>query len=149
MGTIKSLFSACRSVDIKKTAESAVVGTSLFLINYNKSQLYEESVRADGKRLELYGSILYAINKNRRNKAPGLMHPDLYDTGAFYRGFFVKVQDFTYEIDSRDSKSNKLKNKYGNTIFGLTSESKAEYTKKEFFQTLKRIIESRTGLRFS
>lgn len=149
MGTIKNLATACKKMPIRQTVERAVLGTSLFLINYNKQQLFEDSLGADGQRLNLYRSIPYALWKNKRNKAPGFMHPDLYDTGAFYKGFFAEVKDFSFEIDSKDKKSNTLKNKYGDTIFGLTEASKAEYTRKEFFNTLKRIIESRTGLKFS
>lgn len=149
MGTIKSLATALKAIPIRQIVERAIVGNTIPLIEYNKQQLYQDSVRADGQRLAPYNSITYALWKNKRNKAPGLMHPDLYDTGAFYKGFFATVKNGKFEIDSKDRKSNMLKEKYGDSIFGLTEENKAKYAREGFFKTLKRIIESRTGLRFS
>ena len=50
----------------------------------------------------------------------------LLDTGAFYAGIFAKVEGEELVIDSTDGKSGDLKEKYGDDIFGLLNEEKAE-----------------------
>ena len=50
----------------------------------------------------------------------------LLDTGAFYAGIFAKVEGEELVIDSTDGKSGDLKEKYGDDIFGLLKEEKAE-----------------------
>lgn len=50
----------------------------------------------------------------------------LLDTGAFYAGIFANVEGDEILIDSTDSKSTKLKRKYGEDIFGLLPEEVAE-----------------------
>jgi len=55
-------------------------------------------------------------------------HVTLQDTGAFYRGQYVKFAVDHFELTSRDRKRNKLVRKYhgnrGGDIFGLAPESK-------------------------
>lgn len=149
MGTIRALYNKCKALDIKKAAEEAVIKSGSALIDYNKRQLYDKSELASGERLAPYNSILYAIDKERMNPAPGFMNPDLYLTGAFQKGFNLTVKDYSFEVDSSDSKSDKLKKQYGDNIFGLSPTSKEEYIPNEFFQALKNIIEDKTGLTFS
>ena len=43
----------------------------------------------------------------------------LKDTGAFYNGIYADPQGDKMFIDSRDSKSNALQEKYGDTVLGL------------------------------
>lgn len=149
MGTIKNLYDACSALDFKKTVEEAVINSGSALIDYNRRQLYERSEKASGENLDPYNSVLYALYKESLNPKPGLMHPDLYLTGAFHRAFTLIVKDYTYEVDSTDSKSTDLKAKYGDDIFGLSPDSKTEYTSSELFQALKQLIEDRTGLKFT
>lgn len=63
--------------------------------------------------------------KKEKGRDPDIV--TLYDTGAFYRDMFVDVGSDVIEIDSMDSKSDELKEKYGERIFGLTKSSKEEY----------------------
>ena len=51
------------------------------------------------------------------NNNPNIVN--LYDTGAFYAGFYVNVTSNEIIIDSTDSKTEDLKDKYQETIFGL------------------------------
>lgn len=148
MGTIKNLCDACKALDFKKSVEDAVTNSGSALIDYNRRQLYERSEKADGENLAPYNSILYALYKESLNPKPGLMHPDLYLTGGFQRAFTLVVKDYKYEVDSTDSKSDMLKDKYGENIFGLSPTSKESYVPGELFEALKQIFEERTGLKF-
>lgn len=149
MGTISDLYKAVRPMSLVDVVERSFRGNELVLINYNQMQLYEKSVLATGANLALYRNQFYALDKSNRNPKPGFMHPDLYDTGDFYKGFYLTVTAQEYEIDSKDSKSGRLKQKYGDTIFGLTDQNKALFASNEFFNTFSRIIQSQTGLVFS
>lgn len=149
MGTIADLYRRCAPVNLEQVAEESIRENASVVVSYNQKQLYETSIRADGENLLLYNSIIYALDKNRRNPEPGIMHPDLFDTGDFYRAMFLTVEGGEFEIDSRDWKSSHLKDKYGDTIFGLTSEHKAEFAQDALFKSIKKTIESLTGLKFT
>ena len=47
----------------------------------------------------------------------------LFDTGAFHEGIFSEVQGDEIIIDSKDPKSDGLKERYGERIFGIGSEA--------------------------
>lgn len=102
------------------------------IIFLNQYRLFNESEDTDGEPLEFYRSVAYSILKNQRNPSPGFGRPDLYDTGSFYRDFNLTVTDDEFEVDSNDEKSEMLKDKYGDKIFGL-SESDMETFSGEFF----------------
>jgi hypothetical protein len=44
----------------------------------------------------------------------------LKDTGRFYEEMTIYFDDDSFDIDSEDWKASKLKDKYGEKIFGLT-----------------------------
>lgn len=49
----------------------------------------------------------------------------LYDTGDFYRGIKLDLASDSFTLDSSDSKTDDLVDKYGD-VFGLTNEHKQE-----------------------
>ena len=83
------------------------------------------------------------------NPLPGFLHPDLYLTGAFFRGFVVNAgYTGTFIITSTDEKADDLERRYGKEIFGLTKEDKSIYAKGVFYDALKTYLAERTGFRF-
>lgn len=119
------------------------------IIDLNQKQLYNSSEDSLGKKLSLYSSPLYALEKEELNPKPGFFHPDLYYHGDFYFGFKVTV-GFTgiFTIESTDSKAPKLEQQYGKQIFGLTPYNKAYYATGAFYEALKARITQQTGLKF-
>lgn len=71
----------------------------------------------------------------------------LFDTGNFYRGFFIKAKQFPIEIDSTDSKTNKLVVNFGLDIFGLTKANLEDFSRSYVLPTLQEKIRSFLGLR--
>lgn len=116
------------------------------LIALNQRQLFAQSVDSNNIPLRFYNSNFYAFEKEKRNPLPGFGRPDLYDTGAFYRAFVVRVNSNFYTIASTDKKTNLLTEKYGKDIFGLTEESKKEFVEGSLYTGIKRYVESITGL---
>jgi len=101
-----------KSVDLVEASLEAVRENEGALIEMNHEQL-ENSIDRDGEPLGEYASIEYANKKGR-------IDVDLKLTGAFYRGFNVKADEFPIMFDSSDSKTEDLKQKYGEEIFGTT-----------------------------
>lgn len=68
----------------------------------------------------------------------------LYDQGDFYRGFNLEESTFPFFITSSDSKTAKLMERYGASIFGLDKKSKKElnrfYIQKEFLKYIRKFL---------
>lgn len=97
------------------------------ILSLNKKQLYEEGEGSDKKKLMSYRNPFYADMKAELRG--GLELTDLFLTGEFQRNFYIISDNQKYEISSTDSKTNKLVNKYGQRIFGLTENNKVEAQK--------------------
>lgn len=114
----------------------------------NKDQLYTKGQKSDGSFLRGYANGEYAQYKNFLNSLPGLGQPDLFETGAFYNGFFVKVESRSITFGSTDQKSAALEQKYGKEIFGLTEENKKIYQMTFIRPEIQKYITKVTGLQF-
>lgn len=148
MGTIKKIQTQVRRLDLRSQMPVLIEQTANEIEELNKAQLYQRGEDSTGTKLDPYRSTIYGEFKHRMNPSPGLGTPDLFLTGAFYRGFFVRVTPTTFGVDSRDSKSSDLKRKYGETIFGLTRASKRDYIQIALWQAVKNYVTSTSGLRF-
>jgi hypothetical protein len=82
------------------------------IVDYNTEQLMGGQ-DSKGENLPNYspGSVA------RFGKPPGPIK--LFDSGDFHNGFFVRKQADKIIFDSRDEKTDMLKNEYGADIFGL------------------------------
>jgi hypothetical protein len=150
MATIWDLKQGLAKVKLQSAIPKIIENTGKEIIQLNTiEQLYKNSIDSFGRKLTLYSSPLYAIDKSRLNPLPGLFHPDLYFTGDFYRGFYVTA-GYTgiYTIDSSDSKTGKLEAKYGKEIFGLTEQNTERYATGTFYDALQEYITGKTGLIF-
>ena len=124
--------------ELKIIAEIAVQEHSNIIIDMNTETLMH-GLDADGEKLTPeYRSDEYAAEKNRMNPLPGEGTPDLFLEGNFHSGFYVKPEKMGWSIDSKDSKRDKLANKYGDDIFGNTKEDEKEinedYIKPEMIE---------------
>jgi hypothetical protein len=120
---IKRLEDAHKDQD--KELERTIKINSKVILDLNKQQLFE-GVDSTGKSLGQYKSKWYAKLKRMLNPN-GVV--DLYLTGKFYAGFYLKKIGFPIQIDSKDKKRNKLVDDYGGKIFGLNKESKELFAK--------------------
>ncbi len=65
----------------------------------------------------------------------------LFDTGAFHEGIFSEVQGDEISIDSKDPKSEGLKERYGEHIFGIGKEATENLQKLSVHRILKAVRE--------
>lgn len=103
-----------------KFIDQLVVRNEKFITDLNKQQLFAGET-ADGGSTGEYASKSYAKFKSQLNPNNVV---DLFVTGNFYDGFFVRIIKDGFEIDSKDNKRATLVSKYGKDIFGLNTESK-------------------------
>lgn len=146
--SFKQLTAGGFLVNANAEVKSAIEKASDWAIELNKDQL-EMGLRSDGSKVEpFYLSDSYARKKNQRNNRPGFGVPDLKNTGNFYAGFYAVVKNNDLQIKSSDEKSQKLQDKYGKNIFGLTKDSKNIYLQVVREEVIK-VVERKTGLKAS
>lgn len=93
------------------------------LIPLNIDQLYEGGIDSKGKSLGEYSPFTISVKKKKGQRTD---HVTLRDTGEFYEAFFAETESWPVNIDSKDSKTEELKDRYGADIFGLTPQSTDE-----------------------
>lgn len=86
-----------------------------------EDQLFERGIDGTGQPLQPYAPFTIAV-KRAEGRDPNIV--TLFDTGDFYRGFDLLFTDqFSVGVFSRDDKTPKLVQKYGNEIFTFTIEN--------------------------
>ena len=99
--------------------ESIVYQNKEQIIDLNReNQLFEMGIDSNGKSLLQYREATISIKILKKQP---IDRTTLFDTGEFYKGFFIKfnTSNYTLEIWSSDKKTTKLIEKYGKDIFGL------------------------------
>lgn len=79
-----------------------------------------------GELLDEYASDAYAQFKQAIGSQAPLGIPDLILEGDFTEGFILKGDGMEFFITSTDEKKDRLRDKYGEDIFGLAEESLEE-----------------------
>ncbi len=144
MGTIKSLYDRVNSLDIEQVSVNAIEETKDTIEELNQEQMYSGE-NADGGDIKPFYTPLTQFLKQRKGQPYDRV--TLLDTGEFYAGIRVEVVGDTVVTDSTDSKSQKLKAKYGESIFGLNREKKGIYVENSLRPAFSRNIEMVTGLK--
>lgn len=122
--TPREMLERFQSLDVDRAIKMTLGLTSKIIIEKNQDQMLN-GFRAD----DSYILPEYTPYTREKKEEKG-WDPDkvtLYDTGDFYNAMFADVSYFDIEIDSTDSKTEDLIEKYGEKIFGLSDESKEEY----------------------
>jgi len=145
-GTIKGLLERVEQLNLEKEVPEIVRATSGTLISLNQKQLFNQGVNADGEVIGTYSFLTEVISKGRKKQGT---HYTLYDKGGFFKGFKIKVDTSKITFDSSDYKTSLLEDRLGNTIFGLTKESKFTYIRGAFSSRIKSYIEKTTGLKMT
>lgn len=92
-------------------------------IDANTGQLMAGKDNNDNPIEPPYASALYAAFKLTLNPA-GVV--DLKLTGDFHESFVLRTNQFPLLIGATDPKTEDLRNKYGDDIFGITEQGLAE-----------------------
>ena len=140
--TLAALYRRLSSIDLIDEVAQAMGETSDIAVQLNRDQMYA-GIRSDGSEITPKYTPLTKFLKSKEGRP--FDRVTLNDTGSFYRLTFLRIVDNSYELDSRDDKTNKLKTKYGDKIFGLTTDSKVQWLPSVQSVTV-RSIANKTGL---
>lgn len=112
MTTASQILAKLEKIDVLLSAQVAMEETASDATKAQRDQLYQ-GLKSDGNLLPDY-SIRSIV---QYNKPAGPIK--LYDTGDFYRGILIDVRGDLFVMESADSKSSMLQNRYGSEILGL------------------------------
>jgi len=146
--TIEGLLNKVKTVNLRAELPAIIKRNAADAILLNQLQLFQFGTNSQGIKLKEYKNKYYAKKKNAKNPQPGLGTPDLADKRDFYNGFFLDVKVKTFRIDSKDSKSSKLKKDYGADIFGLSVDNTRTFALDNILPAVQRYITTKTGLQF-
>jgi len=96
-------------------------------------QLLNKGIDGKGEFLGYYSPYTIALKKL---KGEVYTHTTLLDEGDLYEGMYITARDGKYFIDSSDSKTEMLKDKYGESIMILTDENNRIVNDKEILPRL-------------
>lgn len=148
MGSIKRLYDRVQTLDVNNVAFDSLDSTSDEIARLNTEQLFEGK-NANGEQVGTYRSELYAEQKNRMNPKPGFGNVDLRLTGDFYQRITTNVTGDSVITESTDSKAARLKEKYGDEIYGLNTIFRARFKRETLSPVFRRNITDITGLKFA
>jgi len=109
-----------------------------------QDQLFKEGIDENGRIIGLYSIATESINPSKKAGTPFT----LFDSGDFYRSFFIAVSKSDITIDADPIKTDggvteNLFTKYGEGIIGLTDENKSKLSAvvmEKFNRELQRIL---------
>ena len=93
------------------------------MVEMEQKRMYEGFLSTGEATTPYYTPFTVAM-KNLKNQPTDRV--TLKDTGDFYNAMFVEVIGDIVVFDSKDYKSEDLKEKYGDYIFGLTEENRTD-----------------------
>lgn len=144
--TLHEIQRRLKGFDLLAELQEAVIETSSDIITLNQGQM-SLGKRADGSEITPSYSDLTIMLKDEKGQESRWV--TLRDKGSFWGDMFVDVNANSYSLSSADEKTEKLRKKYGDKIFGLTKESKSEEYIPYYLQpALQARITKRLGFKF-
>lgn len=139
MGSITRLRNNVAKIDFDLVISESVLETQKPLVFLQQEQLIK-GLRSTGKKIGKYKNKKYASLKYKQSRRAGFGYIDEFLSGSFYSEIYVKVKKKSIELTSADSKTKKIIARDGEDIFGLTRESRDEYSKVDILpRALKKI----------
>lgn len=142
------LDTAFKSIDkvtkeLTKVAQESVKKNEGIITALNTANLYSGK-DANNKSLDAIGGAYKPITVEiKKEKGQPYNRTTLRDTGDFYEGFFVDVKKDIWQVESEDSKRDKLVERYGKDIFGNTEKDETIINKQYILpDLLEHIIEN-------
>jgi hypothetical protein len=125
--TIDRLLNNARALNLASIVQDSVEAQKGKLIQLQRLQMLT-GYKSDGKRIGKYRNDRYAVEKAIENPLAGLGWVDLKLEGYFQADVFVEVRESQELIfGSVNEKTPKLVEKYGDDIFGLKQDNRADF----------------------
>ena len=145
MATIDQIIKRTKKLNFKKILRESFEDTQSQLNQAQRDQMIH-GINAEGERIGRYKDPNYARKKYAMNQKAGLGNVDLKFTGQFQSEVFTDIRDSSIVFSSSDNepvntgdgsigKTDKLVEKYGGQIFGLSKEYSGQYVKDHLADT--------------
>jgi len=96
-----------------------------------KDQLLDKGIDGYGRPIQPYYAPFTVNNKLFNRRPPQEAdHVTLRDTGAYHNSFTTDYGSGVLEIFATDAKATGLERKYGDNIYGMTTESQKKLSEK-------------------
>lgn len=119
---LSKLHSNLKQLDVVDIMVDSLEDIDEFIADLNRTQL-TQGLRDDGSSIEPEYSALTEVLKRSKSGTAGITsNVTLFDTGQFHKSIFTSIFPDEIVLDSKDSKLNKLEDKY-QSILGLTEAS--------------------------
>lgn len=136
-----------KSFDIDANIEEVVNEDPDAITIFNKQQLYNHGLGADGNYLRGYRNPKYAEEKNKMNSNPGMGMPDIFLTGETFNQMWAKLNKNELTISSNTPQTPKLEADRPN-IFGLDSDSEDKAAEEIIEPQLQQKMTEKIGVDF-
>jgi len=120
----RAFANAVAKINTEKLLLKAAKNLEDLALDLNRSQMYDQGIDAKGKQIGKYSEATVRIKQKKGQRTD---HMTLSDTFKFYDKMFVNAKQFPILIDSKDSKTPMLEEKYSENILGLTTENTKIY----------------------
>lgn len=161
MSTIIEVAERVRKLaqNIEKQVAAIIDNTKEEIVKKNRQQLLD-GVKSDGTELtpsylndpyfktreaaQRYSDFKDKITpSNKRKKGT----PNLYINGLYHNSIKIDVRGEIFKIQSTASIGSDIERKYGENVYGLTTESTRAYIRETFYPLFKQYIEDTTQLK--
>lgn len=129
MPTVMEVLNRIATFDVHRIVKTSLGENRELMLDLNRDQMMQGK-RSDGSDITPEYTYFTRLRKMEQGANPDVV--SLYDTGDFQRDMYLDVGSDTLEIDSIDKKSDDLKAKYGEKIFGLGNNSREQYIEDVF-----------------
>lgn len=130
LGLLSTVETVERNLNDGFYTRKALEQNSQKIVELNVEQLYEYGINSLGIRIDTYDPYSTYTVRVKKEKGQPYDRVTLRDTGDFHRSFEVVFGPASFYITATDSKTQMLVERYGERIFGLTTENKKELTEK-------------------
>lgn len=146
MATATEMIERLQNLNLHDALVSSIEETAADYAVLNTGQMYEGLDGSGQKISPQYKSPQYAQEKHEMNPLPGYGYPDAHLTGAFYRGYGMRVEGDELVKDSNVDYADKLFEKYGNELGQLDPENHEKYIEGALAPVFYEKIREETGL---
>ncbi len=112
-----------------------------------RTQLFEQGIGGDGKKLSRYKNTRYARMKHAMNPKPGLGTPDYRKSSRLYKRMDVIDEGSTYNINSDVPYFKYVRDRDANGRgFAMTKKSRSDFRHQDLKPELRKHFTQRTGI---
>jgi hypothetical protein len=127
MRTVFDLLQSAQALEPDALMEAAMAAGGEVYVGQQQKQMFD-GINSEGLAIEPeYSPLTVQIKESKGQPSSRVT---LKDTGEFYKGIYTDPKGDKMYVDSKDSKSNELQEKYGDEIFGIQGEYREPYTEK-------------------